>query len=583
MTENLIKSIQPLPRKLQLLFIISLRKIESVDKNKYINRFPFELDEIKSIQKLNNPNFLLFLYINKEKVHDILYVKDEFLKIDFEIKDNKINQYIYLCFLIEDSEICDYKYSFELINKLNEIQRGEKENILKKIIMAKMILSLIDNYNQIDDNEDNEDNKHEEELKKIFEFNSKIIDNKDYITKLNQYELKLEDLKSKKKIEEIYLHIIKYLIENSKLEDSEFIENIINQIELESIFLTKLIFDELIKILTIEKVYIKKYEIKNFDDIFDKKKIYFYYNLIKYILKQFIYFSQIPFLFETSKKILDLIKNNLEKFSSSIKNNEKKFQIEFILKQIIGDNYDFFYKKSESIIKINQSLNSSQKSNNFGPNSSYLNAASVQEAREMNNEFGNNNYDSSSSNNPFSNKSYKSIKEKSNRSYDNDFEDDEYYYNRNDLEYKILSNSRFKIHTSKKKTTPFVNYDEIKIMKDGKEIENKTIEEIKKISTNNEKLSNNYKKFLSFLDKFETNLYNEFINNYKLKITLTFETQNINNNYDFILTCLYDVEIPGENSEEYKDDNILINGFGEGFQYVLSEINSSNYSSKEYS
>jgi len=120
-------------------------------------------------------------------------------------------------------------------------------------------------------------------------------------------------------------------------------------------------------------------------------------------------------------------------------------------------------------------------------------------------------------------------------------------------------------------------------MKDGKEIENKTIEEIKKISTNNEKLSNNYKKFLSFLDKFETNLYNEFINNYKLKITLTFETQNINNNYDFILTCLYDVEIPGENSEEYKDDNILINGFGEGFQYVLSEINSSNYSSKEYS
>ena len=201
--------------------------------------------------------FLLFLYINKEKVHDILYVKDEFLKIDFQIKDNKISQYIYLCFLIEDSEICDYKYSFELINKLNEIQRGEKENILKKIIMAKMILSLIDNYNQIEDNEDNENNKHEEELKKICEFNSKILDNKDYIIKLNQYELKLEDLKSKK-IEEMYLHIIKYLIEESKLEDSDFIESIINQIELESINLTKIIFNEFIKILTIEKEYIKK-------------------------------------------------------------------------------------------------------------------------------------------------------------------------------------------------------------------------------------------------------------------------------------------------------------------------------------
>ena len=582
MTENLIKSIQPLPRKLQLLFIISLKKIESVSKNNFINGLPFEFEEIKRIQELNNPNFLLFLYINKKKVHDILYEKEELLTIDFQINDHKISQYIYLCFLIEDSEICDYKYSFELINKLNEIQRGEKENIFKKIIMAKMIFSLIDNYNQIEDNEDNENNKHEEELKKISEFNSKILDNKDYITKLNQYELKLEDLKSKK-IEEMYLHIIKYLIEKSKLEDSDFIESIINQIELESINLTKIIFNEFIKILTIEKEYIKKYEIKNFDDIFDKKKIYFFYNLIKYILKKFIYFYHIPFLFETSKKILDLIKNNLGKFSTSIKNNDNKFIIEFILKQFIGDNfYNYYYKKSELIIKDNQSHNSSQKSNNFGPNSSYMNAPSVQEAREMmNNEFGNSNYDSSSSSGPFSKDSYISIKEKSNRSFNNDFEDEE-YYNENELEYKILINSRFKIHTSKRGKTPFIKYDEIKIMKDGKEIENKTIEEIKNATTNNENLSNNYKKFLLFLDKLETTLSNEFINNYKLKIILTFETQNINNN-DFIITCLYDVEIPGENSEQYKDENILINGLGEGFQYTLSEINNSNYSKKEYS
>jgi hypothetical protein len=167
--------------------------------------------------------------------------------------------------------------------------------------MAKMIISLIDNYNQIEDNEDNKNNKHEKELKTIFDFNLKILDNKDNISKLNQYGLKLEDVKSKK-IEEIYLIIIKYLIENSKLEDTEYIENIINQIELESIILTKLMFDELTKILTIEKEYIKKYKIENFDDIFDKKKIYFYYNLIKYILKNFLYIYQIPFLLETRKK-----------------------------------------------------------------------------------------------------------------------------------------------------------------------------------------------------------------------------------------------------------------------------------------
>ena len=86
----------------------------------------------KTIQKLNHRDFLIFLYINKDKVHDKLYDQEELLKIDFEIKDKKISQYIYLCLLIEDGEMCDYHYSFELINNINDIQRGEKEKIFKK-------------------------------------------------------------------------------------------------------------------------------------------------------------------------------------------------------------------------------------------------------------------------------------------------------------------------------------------------------------------------------------------------------------------------------------------------------------------
>jgi len=574
---KMLKDIKSLPRKLQLLFIISLKQIESVGKNSSAKGLPFELEEINKIQKMNRPDFLIFLYINKDKLHDQLYENEEFLKIDIEIKDKKISQYIYLCLLIEDrAEVCNYQYLFELISKLNDIQRGEKEKILKKIIMAKMILSLVDNYRQIDNNEDN---KGEEELDKISNFNKNILTDNDNITKLNQYKLKIEDI-NLKKIEEIYLIIIKYLIENSKLEDFEFIENIINQIELESIFLTKLMLNELNIILTKEKEYIKKYEIISFDDIFDKSKIYFYYNLIKYILKQSLYIFQFPFLLETSKKILDLIKNNLEKLSTSIKKSNYKYQIEYILKQFIGENfYKYYYEASESLIKINQSLNSSQQSKKYDPNSSYLNAESVQAAHDnINNEFEKSNYDSSSSG-PFSKESYKSIKEKSNRSFDNDFEEE---YNENELEYKILNNSKFILHTNKKGKNPFIIYDEIKIIRNGNEIENKTIEEVKNATTNNYKLSNNYIKFLSFLNKFESNISNEFINSYKLKLTLTFETQNIKND-DFIIICLYDVEIPGENNEQFRDDNILTNGIGEGFQYVLSEINSSNYSKKEYS
>ena len=500
---KMLKDIKSLPRKLQLLFIISLKQIESVGKNSSAKGLPFELEEINKIQKMNRPDFLIFLYINKDKLHDQLYENEEFLKIDIEIKDKKICQYIYLCLLIEDrAEVCNYQYLFELISKLNDIQRGEKEKILKKIIMAKMILSLVDNYRQIDNNEDN---KGEEELDKISNFNKNILTNHDNITKLNQYKLKIEDI-NLKKIEEIYLIIIKYLIENSKLEDFEFIENIINQIELESIFLTKLMLNELNIILTKEKEYIKKYEIISFDDIFDKSKIYFYYNLIKYILKQSLYIFQFPFLLETSKKILDLIKNNLGKLSTSIKRSNYKYQIEYILKQFIGENfYKYYYEASESLIKNNLSLNSSLKSKNYDPSSSYLNGKSLQAAHDnMNNEFERNNYDSSSSSSPFSKESFKSIKEKSNRSFQNDFDDEEYI--ENELEYKILSNSKFILHTNKKKQKPFIIYDEIKIIKNGKETENKTIEEIKNATTNNTKLSNNYKKFLSFLDKFESNL-----------------------------------------------------------------------------
>ena len=571
--------------KLKLLFFISLNKIELFDNNNSSKGLPFELDEIKTIQKLKHPDFLIFLYINKDKIHDILYDKEELLNINFEIRDKKISQYIYLGFLIEDGEMCDYQYLFELINKLNEVQRGEKDKILKKIIMAKIILSLVDNYNQIEGNEDNENNKHENELKTITDFNFKILDDKDNKEKLNQYGLKLEDIKSNK-IEVIYSNIFKYLIENSKLEDFDFIENIINQIELESIILTKLMMNEITKILIKEKEYIKKYQINDFDDIFDKKKIYFYYNLIKYIFKQSLYFYQIPFLLETRAKILNLIKNNLGKLFTFIKKSDYKSQIEFILKQFIGDNlYKHYNRKSELIIKSNQSHNSSQRSNNFGPNSSYLNNPSVIEAHENMNNGYENNMNNSSSIGPFSNNSYKNAKEGSNRSLDNDFDNDDEGYNENELIYKILNNSQFALHNNKKGNKPFIIYDEINLFKKGKEkeIENKTIDEIKNATTSNERLLNNYKKFLLFLDEFEKSLENEFNNNFKLKITLNFETQNINNNNDFIITCLYKVELPEENEETYKDENILTNGARDGFQYMLNELNSSNYSKIEYS
>ena len=98
--------------------------------------------------------------------------------------------------------------------------------------------------------------------------------------------------------------------------------------------------------------------------------------------------------------------------------------------------------------------------------------------------------------------------------YSNIVDDDEKikeeYYNENELEYKILNNSKFTLHTNKKGQKPFIIYDEIEIIINEKESEYKKIEDIRNATTSNKKLENNYKKFLSFLDEFESKLLNDF-------------------------------------------------------------------------
>ena len=68
MEENSKKVIKykSLSFKLNLLFIISLNKFESDDKYYSAQGLQFGLEDIKSIQNLNNLFYLIFLYINKD-------------------------------------------------------------------------------------------------------------------------------------------------------------------------------------------------------------------------------------------------------------------------------------------------------------------------------------------------------------------------------------------------------------------------------------------------------------------------------------------------------------------------------------
>ena len=90
-------------------------------------------------------------------------------------KKTNIYLYFYLSLLTEDNlNIINYEYSFNFIRNLNEEQIKERHKIKKKIILAKIILDLISNYEQIDNEEEF---KFENELESIKNFNIEIIHN----------------------------------------------------------------------------------------------------------------------------------------------------------------------------------------------------------------------------------------------------------------------------------------------------------------------------------------------------------------------------------------------------------------------
>ena len=108
----------------------------------------------------------------------------------------------------------------------------------------------------------------------------------------------------------MYIEIIVALIKQKKLEDFEFTFDIIKQLNFENIDITKIMFDKLYEILNNNEYYINDYIISNGKDLYNEKKLNFYFILINYILKNPIYLYQIPFLIKTINNVNTILKNN---------------------------------------------------------------------------------------------------------------------------------------------------------------------------------------------------------------------------------------------------------------------------------
>lgn len=534
--------------------------------NKILNFLKFE--NIKKIIQLPDKDIYLFLYFNRHIIHLVLYENEEFIFIN-ENKIKELKDIFYISLLIKENDfIINYIYSINFLKKLNEIQKIEKKGI-KKIFISKIIINLIENYEKMDDLDNN---NYINELDKYNNDNLKTIH--DNIDLLKQFNLNEKDILTKN-IDELYSIIINNLIINQKLDESEFTKDIIEQLDLKSINITKIIFDGLVKILNKEKDYIKKYSILEYEDLFNNKKLTFYYILIKDILKSDFYIYKIPLLIEIKNNILKIRNNNKYEFLfNGSQKKEVKIKIEYLFKAFSIYN-DYLMHKSLKVKKYNEQYISNLNSSTENISTNNINHKNDKNVLDFNN---NNNYSISTFSNSFGfykGKSYKREKENSLRSFES-FEDtiksereEKLIEFKNDICFQIMTNSTFTFKIIKISGKNTIKYNHITYNSKEKI----DIDTLKKKSSNNEIIDYNYKKFLSNLTELE-NKFKDKVEKNNFLCQIKYEIDNFINK-TFYINRLCNIIIDNENEIfNYKDENIFENGMQEGIMLAINEINS---------
>ena len=326
------------------------KKKESIDK--LIYNFQ-ELEEVLNFINIKKENIPKFIYDNMDNIHYILYYSEEFINLDtFEIKA-ELRNYFYLSLLIDqNSEIVNYIYSFDFINRLLNLIKKNKEKKFKKIILSKIILDIIKNFEGL---ENYDEDTMKEEIDKIKNDSIRIID--ENIGIFNDLKIKINsDNIINNKIDYLYSEIINGIIKSKINYDNEYAYKLLKELDIKDIYLTNTIINNLNETLNNEE-YINDLKIEKKEDLINSKKIDFYYIIMKYILKDSIYIYQIPFLLNTRKLILNLIK--LDELPLDKSNINIKEKLEYIIRIIADVDYYFEKKKipKKDLIKLKEVLN----------------------------------------------------------------------------------------------------------------------------------------------------------------------------------------------------------------------------------
>ena len=311
--------------------------------------------DIEKIIKLKVENKYEYFYNNRIRINHVLYEEDKFIVVKNNNQEELLTNLFFLILLIKDQEeVTNYIYDFKLIENVNNFRKN-CSNKLTALIISMLIIDLIKNYRgasiSYDDN-------NEKDLNQINDENIKIRDSFNFKNELN-IKLNTKPIKSNN-VEELYLNLIISLIENEKLNDFEFPINIFEQLELKTINITKTMYNKLKEIFDYKNNFIQKYMISKFEDLFDEKKINFYYIILNYIFKNAFYIYNIPFLLDTQKTLIKIVKSYSAKLLELLdtKNDKIKSRLKYNIKFICDFEYyniEYFNGKMGTLKELNDS------------------------------------------------------------------------------------------------------------------------------------------------------------------------------------------------------------------------------------
>ena len=549
-------------------------------------------DMIKEIYINYKKDNKKFFYFNKDKLHKLLYDLEEMIKINDDsntlLPDNNMSELFYFELLVLDNrESINYTYSITIIREINNSNKNISFK-LKKIIISKIILSLIYNFKGSDDfDEENLD-----EINQIENENNDIINNNLEIFKEFNCNYSLNTLKDSK-VDRIYLDIFISLLKLNKSNDYNYYENILKELNIESIYITNTIFEGLSEELDVEKnEFLNEFMINDVDDLKNDKLINFYYIIIVKILKSPIYISKNGFLEKNRINLMKVLKNSKDKKEILKLSSNSKDKIRSILKLIYND---YFYEK-------------------------YFNDQNVEISEDkekdiiINNQFKEN-ADSKSEINKYSKSNINDeLKEDKKLNDENRFlykeeekeEPNETIENENqgklpcEIADKIMNYSVIIINIDKDENGgPSIKKERIFYSKDKFEIQRKDLLEngnYDELNDEDKKNKNahiiykNYKKFLAFLTEVEECIINSDIK-FNPRIELILEKQIEKNHgenkdyYDILCTSRFINQIDENRLLEFIDRNILINGIGgkcNGFMYLINELSNEDYENETF-